>query len=187
MTLDLLFYSVSVIFLLMLAAMWGLKGYRSWIFGVFAGFYTLLLLLLILFSLITPYAHPVELKITNYSSRKGSLYFFTEEGCQAPVRYDFPVNANEERQLEVESPEKSFSQIIFIGVDERLFSVPVPEAGSNKLDIWEKELKEGNSCYREQVQEYQWGQVRFSLIIGLSLFGLLLLFWYRWKKKSDVQ
>ena len=182
MTVDLLFYSVCCIFLLMLVLVFFLKGYRSWIFGGFSLFYSLLLILIILFSVITPYSRPVKLKITNYSSRSGNLFLFTEAGCQAPVRFDFPVSANEGKEFELESPDGSFGQIIFAGINDSLYSVPVPEPGSKQLDIWEKELKIAGNCYREQIDRYQWGQFRFSISIGLCLFGLLLLCWYRWKR-----
>ena len=186
MTVDFLFYSVSAAFLLMVTTMLLLKGYRPWIYGAFSAFFTLLLVLLVLFSLFTPFSEPVELKVTNYSSRRGNLFFFSEAGCNAPVRFDFPVSANEESSLEVEAPGGSFSQILFVTANDSLFYIPVPETEAEKLDIWEKELKKADSCFLKQIEAYQWGQRKYSIIVGLSMFGLLLLFWYRWKRKTVV-
>lgn len=186
MAVDLLFLAVSAIFLLMVALLIFKRGYHGWIYSIFSAFFSLLLVLILLFAWLKPGSKSIELKITNYSSEKGNLYFYTAEGCDALVRYDFPVSNNEERFLEINELENQVRQIIFVTANDDLYSVPVPGGGSTELNIWKKELEPADDCFISQIENYQLRQKKFSVVIGLSLFSFLILFVYRWKRKPEA-
>lgn len=186
-TVDAFFLAVSAVFILMLVLVFFTRTYKSWIYNFFNGFFWLLILLIALFALKKSGPEYGELKITNYTSEKGNLFFFKEKGCETAVWYDVPVSNNEERFVEVENPPEGYGYILFVTSRDSLFSVPVPEPESKELDIWKKETEPAPDCYRKTVEEYQAGQKKFSLITGLALLAILILFWYRRKRKPATK
>lgn len=186
MVVDFLFLAVSAIFLLMVALLIFKRGYHGWIYIGFSAFFTILLVLLLLFAWFEPGSNSIELKITNYSSEKGNLYFYTAPGCNVPVWYDFPVSNNEERYLEIEGLVNQVRQIIFVTANDNLYTVPVPAGGGAELNIWKKEMEPADDCFISQIENYQLRQKKFSVVIGLSLFSLLILFVYRWIRKQEA-
>ena len=184
---DFLFVAVSAVFLIMVGLVVFNRTYKPWIYNFFSGFFGILLIMLVLFALLKRGQGTTELKITNYTSKKGNLFFFKEKGCSATVWYDMPVSNNEERYLEVENPEDGYGHIVFITSADRLYSVPLPEPQSTELDIWEKDLEPANECFIQAVEAYQARQQKFSLTTGLALLALLVLYWYRRKRKKRPQ
>lgn len=183
---DFLFLAVIAIFLVMVGLVLLKRTYTPWIYRLFSGFFGILLIVLILFALLKRGQGTTDLKITNYTSKKGNLFFFKEKGCTAPVWFDMPVSNNEERYLEVENPENGYGQIVFITSADLLYSVPPPEPQSTGLDIWEKDLEAADECYIKGVEAYQARQQKFSISTGLALLALLVLYWYRRKRKIRV-
>lgn len=176
-----LFYGLLFLYLLLLFLVLLIPKRRSGILDAFSLLFAFLLLLLVLTSQLPLFSDPIDLKVTNYSSRKGELFFFQQEDCSAPVWLGYPVNANEESLLEIELSEAK--KLIFKTDKGLLFEVPLPDKESHELEVWEKELQAASACYHERIEEYRWEQQRFSMAIGLLLFGLLFLFIYRFKRK----
>lgn len=179
-----LFIAVSATFLLLTALVIFTKDYKPWIYKFFSVFFWIIIVVISIPALQKSGLKSGELKITNYTSQKGNLFFFKEKGCKAMVWYDLPVSNNEERFLKAENPAEGYGFILFVTSRDSLFSVPVPEPGSAELDIWEKELKPAENCYRMPVEAWQERQKEFSLTTGLSLLAILLLYWYRRRKKQ---
>lgn len=178
---GLLFYGVLFLYLVLVLLLLFLPKHGSGVLNAFSLLFAFLLLLLALSSQLPLYSDPVELKVINYSSRKGELFFFQQENCSAPVWLGFPVNANEESRLEMEGLE--IEKLIFRTEKGLLFEVPPPEKRSKELEVWEKHLQSAAACYHELIEDYRWEQAKFSTAIGLLLFGLLFMFIYRYKIK----
>ena len=177
---------VSSLFLLLVVLIVFTKGYQSWIYRLFSLIFTGFSFVIAIFAVDTSFfSAPVKIKTTNYSKRKGQLYFFEGKGCAASIKYGYTVNANEESWIEVDEKAKNLDTVVLLDQNDSIFQVPTPDYGSRKLDIWEKELQRAESCYWEKIKAFRMEQAYYSISIGLLLFGLLLLFGYRKKLKGD--
>lgn len=177
---------VAALFVLLLLLIFLVKGYRSWIYITFNVIFALLILTICFFAVKTSrQTHPFSIKTTNYSKKKGELFFFAGKGCNAVIRYGYPVSNNEASRMELDTAANSLGTVIFLTGDDQIYKVPNPDFQEGKLDIWDKELIEADQCFREQIKEHRNAQYFYSFAIGLLLFGLLLLFIYRKKRKED--
>lgn len=166
-----LFIAVSGLYLLLGLALFAFKQHRS---GILIGFSLICWLALLPIGILSQFSffsNPVEVEITNYSSRKGHLYFFRAADCDSRILYDLAVNANEESSLQVEGENGSFDKVIFSTANGQLFEFPFDEREYRKLDIWEKELQPADGCYSGPVQAYRRRQFRYAIAIGLLILG----------------
>lgn len=179
---------VVALFVTLLVLLFLLRAYRSWIYNTFNVVFGLLLLFISFLAVETSYqSDPFIIKTTNYSKKKGYLYFFEGKGCAATIRYGYQVNANEESRMELKEDAESLSTVILLTENDRIYKVPAPDIEQRKLDIWEKELEEADECFREQIELFRRAQTYYSISIGLLLFGLLVLFVYKRKYKPNVR
>ena len=139
---------VSSLFLLLVVLIVFTKGYQYWIYRLFSLVFTGFLFVIAIFAVDTSFfSTPVKIKTTNYSKRKGQLYFFEGNGCADSIKYGYTVNSNEESWVEVDEKAKNLETVILLDQNDSIFQVPTPDYGSRKLDIWEKELQRAENCY----------------------------------------
>lgn len=156
-------------------------GLRKWIWASGSILFLFTLSGLALLSEISLFSDPVEIKITNYSSKSGMLYFLKESNEGRRILYDLSVNRNEESSIEIEGEGGGYDEVLFNSKEE-IYEVPVHEY--RQLEVWEKELKPADTSYRAVLENRQQGQQVYSLAVGLMLFWFLLhLFYLAWQKK----
>lgn len=176
-----LLWTVVAVYLLLIVFLFLAHPIRRKLFGGAGLFFALLLSAIAVFSQISFYSNPVEVRITNYSSKKGTLYFFNGSSCSAKVDYSLEVNNNEKSSLEVEGEGGGFETVVFVTQDGDAYSFPFRQDQYWELEIWEKELQPVNSCLPAQIEEYQWEQTVYTLSIGLMLLGVLLIFLFLYR------
>ena len=177
---------VASVFLLLVGLIVFTKGYRSWIYNVFNAIFTGVLCIIAFFAVDTYFfSAPVKIKTTNYSKKRGQLYFLEGEGCDAEIKYGYTVNANEESWLELGEKAGNIRSLILLAQNDSIYQLSASEVSSRKLDIWEKELERADSCFRKKIDAFRREQLYYSAGIGLLLFGLLSLFGYRKKFKGS--
>lgn len=159
---------------------------RKWIWASGSIFFAIILSGIALLTQYSLLSNPVEVAITNYTSRSGTLYFMQTAGSSEQIRYELAVNANEESRLEIESEGGDYDAVLFLSKGE-LRAVPVQDQAKGQLDIWEKELKPGGRNNLPLLQDWQERQQLYSLAIGAMLFWFLLHLAYLryWKKSSQ--
>lgn len=166
-----LFISVIGLYLLLVLLWILIKRHRSRLLVAFSIICWLTLLPVGLLSQFSLYSKPVEVQITNYSPRKGHLYFFKSAECSSRILYDLAVNGNEESSLEVEGDGDSFDKVVFRTENGQLFEFPFDDQQYRVLDIWEKELQLTDNCYQSSIQSYRRRQLLFAMAIGLLMLG----------------
>jgi hypothetical protein len=170
-------------YLLGAASLFLSAGLRKWIWTSGSILFLSILSGVALLSELSLFSNPVEVKITNYSSNSGILYFLKESNEGRRILYDLSVNRNEESCIEVESEGGGYDKVLFVSKEE-IYQVPVQEQEYRQLEIWEKELKPVDASYRVVLENWQQGQQIYSLAVGLMLFWFLLhLFYLAWQKK----
>lgn len=158
---------------------------RKWIWALGSIVFAILLSGIALLTQFSLFSNPVEVKIVNYSSRSGSLYFLQTVGEEERIRYEKAVNANEESSMKVEKEGWPSDAVLFLSKNE-IRKVPVQEQADGKLDIWEKELQPAEKSYRPLLQDWQDRQQRYSIAIGGMFFWFLLHFIYlRYAEKKS--
>lgn len=182
-----LLISLLALFLLLVLLLFFFRAYRNRILVAFSLICWLGLLALGAFTLMKPHQNPVVLEIINYSPRKGHLYFFQEEACNATLLFDFAVNANEESSLEIAGEQKDFGRVIFLAEDGQLLKFPHEEDDEGRIAIWEKELAPADSCFRAPIGSYSFLQLQYAVSTGLLIIGSMFMFGaaFRKKKKYD--
>lgn len=179
---------VFILLLILLVSIIFTRRYRAWIYRIFSAVFALVLIFISFLAIgISHDSDPFEIETINYSSKKGYLYFFEGKGCSAAVRYGYPVNANEESWLEVGGDVEDMGTVILLAENDSIYQVPSPDYEEARLEIWEKELKKADECYRAEIRSFRKEQIYFSIAIGLLLFGLLFLFAYRRKFKAGLR
>lgn len=170
------FIATLVLYLMLVLLLVFLKQYRLQLLTTFSLVCWIGLIALGAFSLLVPYEQPQKLKLINYSSRRGHLYFFQTQDCQTDILYDIGVNANEESSFVVEGQKGRFGKILFLGENGQLFEFPAEEDAEGRIAVWEKELLPAHSCYRDAIEAYRRKQLYFAVATGLLISGTLLMF-----------
>ena len=176
-----LLWTVVAVYLLLVVFLFLNHPIRRKLFAGVGLFFALLLSAIAIFSQVSFYSNPVEVSITNYSSQKGILYFFSGSGCSAKVLYSLEVNNNEKSSLEVEGEGVSFETILFATQKSDTYALPFQREQYQKLEIWENELKPADACLLAEIEEYQWAQTLYTISIGLLLLGVLLVFLFLYR------
>lgn len=187
-------YPMTEKYLLLLAGAFYLLGalslffnplLRKWIWASGSILFAIILSGIALLTQLSLFSNPTVVKITNYSSRSGTLYFMQTAGLPEQIRYELAVNANEESRLKVEGEEGAYDAVLFLSKGE-LREVPFQDQAKGRLDIWEKELKPAGRNYLPLLQDWQERQQLYSLAIGAMLFWFLLYLAYlRFRKKRS--
>jgi hypothetical protein len=181
-----LLISLLALYLLLVLLLFFFRTYRYRILVAFSLICWLGLLAMGAFTLFKPHQNPVKLEIINYSPRKGHLYFFQEDACNATLLFDFAVNANEESSLEIAGEQKDFARVIFLTEDGQLLKFPLEEAEAERIAIWEKELVPADSCFSAPIDSYSFLQLQYAVSTGLLIIGSTLMFGAAYRKKKNI-
>lgn len=158
---------------------------RKWIWASGSILFAIILSGIVLLTQLSLFSKPSVVKINNYSSRIGTLYFMQTGGSAEQVRYELAVNANEGSSLKVEGEEGDYDAVLFLSKGE-LREVPIQDQAKGQLDVWEKELKPAGRDNLPLLEDWQERQQLYSLAIGAMLFWFLLYLAYlRFRKKRS--
>lgn len=173
-------------YLLGVASLFLKPRFRRWMWACGSIVFTLVLSGLALLPEVSMFSDSVKVKITNYSSRSGTLYFLKKSDGGEKIFYDLAVNRNEASSFEVEGEVQGFDAVWLLSKGD-FFQVPVPEQRFQELEVWEKELKPVNYSVDEVLEKWQQRQQLYSLAVGLMLFWFVLhLFILRRQKEQSL-
>lgn len=178
---DYLLWTVVAVYLLLFLFLFLKHPLRRKLFAGAGLFFALLLSAVAVFSQISLFSNPVEVAITNYSSKKGILYFFKGSDCSARILYSLEVNNNEKSSMEVEGEGGGFDRVVFVTQQGENFTFSFQSEQYYELEIWEKELMPAQPCLPAVIEAYRWDQTLYTLSIGLMLLGVLLVFLFLYR------
>lgn len=176
MLIHYLFIAVLCQYLIVGLLIFIFKQHRS---GILTGFGLLCWMVLLAIGYLSQYtvhSKPVKVEVTNYSTRKGNLYFFRSKDCDSHILYDFAVNANEESSLEIDGGQETFAKVIFRTENGEFFQILLADAAHRELLIWEKELEKADKCYQTPIKAYRRKQLQYAIAIGLLILGTFGMF-----------